>query len=211
MEDKIFSLETPESSEGQSYKHKILRIINSAEEKIRVIEPDALMNMEIHEKRVMDARAEKESFAKVRADVCEAFGVRNDPEHVFVFVPEGVPGPIKQRAMRAFVVLIDAVGREAFYGEGRTDHNFLLRSIVGQKMSKGDMSEEDLLDKVFDGISEKNPTYLFFKGFIGIGEQSFGNLTKESRKSIQTPVYDEEGKEIETPDNWFITGHNLHG
>ena len=78
---KEFSIERPVQNEASHYHEAILSIINGLEMQVRAVEPDALLHRELHEQRLMDARAEVKEFAEVRGDVCESFGVPNDEDH----------------------------------------------------------------------------------------------------------------------------------
>jgi len=63
----------------------------------------------------------------------------------------------------------------------------------------------------FDSVSEDEsdpPRYLIFKGFMSTdGFQT--SLSESSRNILETPIIDENGNRINTPGNWFISGHNL--
>jgi hypothetical protein len=196
---KEFSIEQPPENEESHYHEGILRIINHLEKQIRAVEPNAMLHKELHEKRRIDARAEMKEFEDVRKDVCGAFGVPFDEEHVYLYNKSG--GNVEQRALRAFFVLIDAISKEAFYGEGRIDHITLYRELC-DRLARIDP------DVDFDKISQdESGHFITFKGFVSTKE--FTELSDSSRRVLETPIVDEDGKKIETPKTWFVTGHNL--
>jgi hypothetical protein len=196
---KTFSIEQPPENEISHYHEDILRIINHLEKQIRAVEPDALLHKELHEKRRIDARAEVKEFEEVRKDVCESFGVSYDEEHVVMHSNFG--GITEQRALRAFFVLIDAISKEAFYGEGRTDHITLYRKLCDR------LAEIDPQANFETVSQDETGRYLTFKGFVSTKE--FAELSEPNRRILETPIINEEGKMIETPKTWFVTGHNL--
>lgn len=63
------------------------------------------------------------------------------------------------------------------------------------------------MENLIDDLENKNPQWLVFKGFLS-GDQ-FKDLSPQTRKILETPIIDKQGKIIETPTNWFIAGHNL--
>ncbi len=198
---KEFSIEKPIQNEASHYHEAILSIINGLEKQVRAVEPDALLHKELHEQRLMDARAEVKEFTEVRGDVCESFGVPNDDEHIYIF---NKPSATEQRAFRAFFVLIDAVTKESFYGEGRTNHIMLFTKLC-EKLAAVEGS-----NVTYETVSEDTSVpqrYLTFKGFVSTKE--FADLSESNRKMLETPIFDENGTKIETPKTWFVTGHNL--
>lgn len=208
MTEKQFELGRQNEVVQPHYKDRLLKIINDIEETVRVVNPDQLLHKELHEKKVIDARKEAQAFEGVRKDVCEAFGVPFDGEHIYLHTPEAVTsGPTLQRAFRAFYVLIDAVKKEAFYGEGRIDHNTLLNNAI--KLLNEATEQGLTVEEIFNGIDETPPKFIVFKGFVSKDEDGFGDLTSTSNRVLETPIFDENGQKIETPSNWFITGHNL--
>lgn len=204
--EKKFTFETPANkAENLDYKNRILAIINEAEERVRVITPDAQLDRELHERRVMDGRQEMKEFEPVRKDVCEAFGVPFDDEHVFIYDPhKNNTGPVEQRALRCFYVLIDSLKREGFYGEGRTIHHMLLNKLIEKAK---DLDPNVTEEQVLAGIGANPPRYIAFKGFLSTKE--FKEISDASRKVLETPLFDKNGKPIETAENWFVSGHNL--
>jgi hypothetical protein len=199
---KEFSIETPDQNESSHYHEEILRIINDLEMQVRSVEPDALMHKELHEKRMIDAQAEVKEFENIRKDVCESFGIPFDEEHVYIY---NKPGPMEQRALRAFFVLIDAVSKEAFYGEGRINHIMLYEKLC-ERLSKALGNPDISFDTVSDDLS-KPQRFVTFKGFVSTSE--FAELSDTNRRVLETPIVDEKGLRIETPKTWFVTGHNL--
>lgn len=204
--DKRFSFERPEDkAEHFGYKDRILSIINELERRVRVVNPDEKLNKELHERRVIDAQQEVREFEPVRRDVCEAFGVPFDDEHVFIYDQHrSRVGPVEQRALRCFYVLIDSLKREGFYGEGRTIHHVLLNKLIEKATEKDSQVTEE---RVLAGINSNPPSYIAFKGFLSTDD--FKEITDASRKVLETPLFDKEGKLVETAENWFISGHNL--
>lgn len=204
--EKKFSLETPaQQTEHFGYKDRILSIINEVEERARVVNPDPRLNRELHERKVMDTRQEMREFEPVRKDICEAFGVHLDDEHVFIYDPHrGSVGPVEQRALRSFYVLIDSIRKEGFYGEGRSIHHLLLNKLIEKAKDKDPRVTEE---QVLAGINANPPSYIAFKGFLSTRE--FKEISDASRKVLETPLFDKEGKLVETAENWFVSGHNL--
>jgi hypothetical protein len=200
---KEFSIEQAPVNENTHYHEGILKIINHLEKQVRSIEPNAVLHKELHEKRMVDARAEIKEFEDVRRDVCESFGVPFDEEHVYLYGKSSNINIVEQRALRAFFVLIDALTKEALYGEGRIDHITLYRKLCDKLAEiEGDPKVD------FETVSQdKAGRYITFKGFVSTKE--FAELSESNRKMLETPIVDEEGKIIETPKTWFITGHNL--
>jgi hypothetical protein len=196
---KEFSIEQAPTTENTHYHESILRIINDLEKRVRAIEPNAVLHKELHEKRRIDARAELKEFEEVRKDVCESFGVPFDEEHIYIYSKSG--DVVEQRALRAFFVLIDALTKEAFYGEGRIDHISLYRKLC-DRLSDVDPQAD------FETVSQdETGRYITFKGFISTKE--FAELSDSNRRVLETPIIDEDNKVIETPKTWFVTGHNL--
>jgi len=196
--EKSFSIEKPAGSKESHYHEGILRIINDLEKRVRAIEPNAVLHKELHEKRRMDARAEVKEFEEVRKDVCESFGVPYDEEHVYLQSNFGIK---EQRALRAFFVLIDAISKEAFYGEGRTDHIALYTKLCDR------LAEIDPHVNFETVSQDETGRYITFKGFVSTKE--FAELSESNRRVLETPIIDEKNQKIETPKTWFVTGHNL--
>jgi hypothetical protein len=199
--EKSFLIEKPVERKESHYHEGILRIINDLEKRVRSIEPNALLHKELHEKRRIDARSEVKEFEEVRRDVCESFGVSYDEDHVLMHSNFG--GAVEQRALRAFFVLIDAITKEAVYGEGRIDHITLYRKLCDR------LAEIEADPKVdFETVSQdETGRYLIFKGFVSTKE--FVELSESNRRVLETPIIDENNQKIETPKTWFVTGHNL--
>lgn len=204
--EKQFSFESAKNQEGGDYHSRILRIINDVEERVRYVAPDSLLHTELHTKKPIDAHKEVAEFEQVRKDVCESFNVPQDSEHIFIYDRSAVPGAKEQRALRAFYVLVDAVKKEAYYGEGRTDHITLLNKLIGLMKSQDPAVD---FESVIEKINEEPPRVLIFKGFLSIKE--FKELSDSSRKALESPLFDADGNKIETAEDWFLTGHNLEG
>ena len=208
MSEKLFSIENPSAEREQNYKAKILSIINDVEARVRLIIPNQGMDREIHEKRLIDTRKEAAEHSEIRKDLLETFGVPNDSEHVFIFDDYTDQSKAKvQRAQRAFIVFIDALTKEAFYGEGRIGHALLLNNL--ERMFQEVTGEEITGDLLEEGMKTDPPRFLTFKGFLSTDK--FKTLSESSLSMIKTPIFDAEGQVIETPDTWFLTGHSLEG
>lgn len=202
--EKDFKIEKREST--PDYHERILQIINETKERVRVVLHDTILDRAVHESKKMDSRGEEERYREVREDVCKSFGVPIDSNHVFIYNQE-VSGVVKQRAVRVFCVLIDALSGEAFYGEGRTAHNFLLKGMA--RLMKGKEVTEDDVQEIMDKVSANHSEYIFFKGFLSDGEDFSGHLDDVARRSLETPILDKDGNVVETPKNWFLSGHNI--
>ena len=206
MSEKSFFIEKPSEENEQSYKQKLLSIINDAEENIRLIIPDQGFHSEIHKEKVLSNKNEIKEHEEIRKDICESFGVPFDSDHVYLFDKEMGEMIKKQRVERAFIVLIDIITREAFYGEGRISHAVLLNGII-DLASKNDPTLER--EKVLDGIESNPPHFLTFKGFLS--NDNFSSFSEASKSMLETPIFDQNGEVIETPGEWFLTGHSLEG
>ncbi len=204
--EKKFSFEVPANkSERLGYKDRILSIINEVEERVRVINPDDALNRELHGKKTIDARREVQEFEPVRRDVCEAFGIPFDDDHISIYDPHrSTTGPVEQRAFRCFCVLIDSIKKEGFYGEGRIMHHALLNALI-EKAREQDPNVTE--EKIIAGIGATVPTYIFFKGFLSATD--FREVSDVNRRVMETPLFDKNGKPVETAENWFVSGHNL--
>lgn len=210
MGEKTFAIENTLRPDGgdheikREYKAKLLNIINDIEKKVRVVNPDEALHNELHERRFLDARRERAEFEPIRRDVCESFGVPYEPDHLYFFNGGSESEAKEQRALRAFFVLIDTVRKEAFFGEGRIDHNTLFQNLV-RLLSKIDPDVS--IESIVATMDSEPPKYLVFKGFMSL--KDFAEISNSSRRVLETPIIDSEGKVIETADEWFITGHNL--
>ena len=173
-------MERPDSEESMNYHHEILSIINDIEEHIRSVEPDQLMHNELHAQRNIDARAEISEFGPIRKDVCESFGVPNDDNHIYIHQGVAVG---TQRALRAFFVLVDTLQKQTLYGEGRADHNTLLKNL-SEKL--GRLDTESSFDSIVSALETDSLRYLVFKGFLSTKE--FHELSDSSRKVLETPI-----------------------
>jgi hypothetical protein len=199
--DKSFEIGKPTSDEGVShYRDEILTIINDIEIKVRSVVPDELLHQETHEKKHIYARREREQYEEIRQDVCASFGVSYDDEHVYLH--DSVEGT--QRALRAFYVLIDSINKQAFYGEGRIDHNTLLIKLCDKLAAFDGVSTYESVTRAMD---EEPLKYLIFKGFLS--KKEFKELSDASRSVLETPIIDGNGHKISTPSTWFVTGHNI--
>ncbi|MFA6296939.1 MAG: hypothetical protein WC629_00010 [Candidatus Paceibacterota bacterium] len=206
MSEKSFFIENPSEGKEQSYKQKLLAIINEAEERVRLVNPDQGFHAEIHQQKILSNKNETKAHEEIRKDICESFGVPFDSDHVYIFDKDMGEGIKKQRVERAFIVLINAVTREAFYGEGRISHVVLLNGIIGLASQKDStFTSED----VFDGIESNPPRFLTFKGFLS--NNNFSSFSESSKSMLKTPIFDADGNVVETPNEWFLTGHSLEG
>ena len=201
---KRFEVTEPRKESDTNYHEKLLHIINEVNIKVRSIAPEKNKSFfdDIHEKKSLDATREIQEFEGVRQDVCDSFGVKNDDEHVYIH--KGPPEVGNQRAMRAFSVLIDSLTKESFYGEGRIDHATLFKVLAG-RLAKID--GESTFEKITGEMANDSLRYLVFKGFLSTKE--FRELSDSSRKVLETPIIDETGQKVETPSDWFVTGHNI--
>ncbi len=197
MSEKRFEKSVAENKEG-SFAGRILKIINAYERKIRIdiAEPGSDSHIALHEERLIDSSKDFEEYAGIRRDICSAFGVPDNPEHIAYFTTkERQGGLVKQRAAEAFYVLIvlDRKPEErAYFIEGRANHQNLLVELV--KLAKLDYRavEEDL--------GANNPErFLVFKGFID---------ANKLREGQEQDIFDKDGK-IEAPKDWFISGTSL--
>jgi len=206
MSEKSFFIEKPSEGNEQSYRQKLLTIINDMEERVRLITPDQGFHTEIHKQKVLSNKNETKEHEEIRRDICESFGVPFDSEHVYVFDKEMGESVKKQRVERAFIVLIDIITREAFYGEGRISHVVLLNGIIDLASRKDPTITSE---EVFDGIESDPPKFLTFKGFLS--KDNFSSFSESSKSMLETPIFDGDGNVIETPNEWFLTGHSLDG
>lgn len=172
---------------------------------VRSVSPDKHLDEETHKQESSTGHKEWQEYESVRKDVCESFGVKQDDEHIFIYDKDIEIDPnAKQRAFRAFCVVIDALTDEKYYGDGRTWHIDIFNELV-KRINKGKMDYS--AESVFFKSHNEPSRYLFFKGFIDI--DNFNKLSKESSRVLKTPIFNKEGEEIETPANWFLTDHNL--
>ncbi len=185
-----------------NYKERILKIINDYEVAVRAVSPNQYLDAETHHREVPTGQKEAKDYETVRKDVCESFGVGQDDRHIYIHEKEKKIDPsVKQRLARAFVIVIDALTDEKFYGEGNTNHIEIFNELVDRINGGQDIFAE----KTF---FEHTPSrYLFFKGFID--NKDFDYLSPDAIKILKTPIFDEEGQEINTPTNWFISDCNL--
>lgn len=192
-----FELKTTENSEGY-LKGRILKILDDYQnKKIRIIttNPGSKLHNVLHNEQIMDSSKDFENYTNTRKNICEAFGIPENPKHIFYYTtPERKEGLAKQRAVEAFYVLIDLQKdpeERAFFCEGRTDHQKLLSRIIKEL----GLDEKEVFKELGKDHPEK---YIMFKGFIG---------ENVPRGDQEQDIFDEEGK-INTPSDWFITGHN---
>ena len=203
-------LTQPSQEVEQRFTGKLLNLVRRDTErrKVRMIESASTdpFDRELHGKKFHDASEEMESCAPIRKEIAESFGVTLDGEHTVFYPQKGEGKDIgTQRAFRAFVVFEDAVLGESFYGEGRTMHNLLLTRIIEKfKILSGDTrSSEEILDQIANTDGE----FIFIKGFLS--DDKFADMSEQNRHLLETPIHTEDGGIIETPKNWFVTGHNL--
>ena len=62
-------------------------------------------------------------------------------------------------------------------------------------------------NNVIEGMEADPPRYITFKGFLSV--KDFKEISDSSRKVLETPLFDKEGKLVKTAENWFISGHSL--
>lgn len=204
---KTFRIEAQNEERQPHYKDQILRIINDHETTVRAVSPSLELEAVTQVERDIFVEGEIESYAEVRKDVCESFGVSADKRHIYIHEQHhDIPANSKKRTVRAFVVVIDVLMGENFYGEGRTWHIELFNELV-KRINRGKVDFGG--ESVFYGEQKGPSRYLFFKGFID--KDDFKGLSADAGQVLRTPIFDTEGKEIETPSNWFLTAHNLEG
>ncbi|KKW12434.1 MAG: hypothetical protein UY50_C0007G0003 [Parcubacteria group bacterium GW2011_GWA2_49_9] len=205
--EKKFSLENATNPEN-NYRTQILSIINALERRIRVttIPSNTELFATVHKKKLVDARKEVVEFEPIRRDICEAFAVPSDSEHTFMFDAHrgSFDSSVKQRAIRCFSVVFDALKHEGYYGEGRTIHNLLLNKIIELITARNvDMTEE----AVYEGMETDTPRFIFVKGFMSAND--FRELDDKYRQEQEHPLVDDHGQKIETAKGWFISGSSL--
>ena len=194
--EKSFELKTVENKEG-FHKGRILKILDDYQRNVRIIntDPGSKLHETLHKEQIIDSSKDFENYADVRKNVCKVFGVPEKPGHIFYYTtPERKEGSAKQRGVEAFYVLISLQrdpNERAFFCEGRTDHQKLLTKII-QEVG---LDENEVRIELGKDHPEK---YIVFKGFLG---------KDVPRGESEQDIFDEEGK-IETPSDWFITGHN---
>lgn len=211
MTEKKFKIENLENAPEQNYKGRILKIINDLEQQVRfVAKKDSRdLHQEVHRKYEMTTsqwiEKENKELENVRKDICESFGVSYDQEHVYIPKPEKGT-TIPQRPYRAFVVLIDALRDQKFYGEDNDEHYNILHKLVTLAENLG---IETAMDEILpdDNSGQRTPNWLFFKGFLS--NDGFQGMPERTRSILKTPIMDEEGNAVETPDNWFISGSTI--
>ncbi len=208
--EKKFSIELHERKEEPKYRLQLIAIINKIEKRVRYVNPEEnkTLHEEIHKKKLVDARKEKIEFEPIREDICKSFGVPYDDEHVYILDAHKSlekQKALEQRVLRCFYVMIDVMRKEAYYAEGRTIHNILLKKIVDMTQR---LHPEITEEKVFSEIQkDEAPEFLMFKGFMSLDK--FSPLSEHNRKDQEQVIYDTEGKPIETAEGWFISGHNI--
>lgn len=160
-----------------------------------------------------------------RSEIFESFAVENDVEHAFIQGrTEGV-SDIKQRAIRAFVVLIDKKYtnpdtnfHESFYGEGQASHRELLASVItlAREYGIGDLPFNE--EEVEKESSSPAPRWLVFKGFLLANRDELENIPFSDHEEIlrsfalrkrgleTNAIADENGPiEIDEAMGWFLT------
>lgn len=240
MTKKRFEIyKTPiEREEGEKERQlRILRIMNAHIVEAEIPKVSHALHKELHRERRMDAKGEIARYEEAREDVCLSFGIPDDESHRYV-TPEhaGI-----QRAFRAFVVFIDrkitnheSGLHEAFYGEGRTAHHELLRSVLKGMNEYGikdatldsyiketEKSSPDftLADLPKDPNAEHSPRWLFFKGFLLVGEEEISHLPESEQEALndflatrsaqEQRLADGEGEIPTDTLRWFLTGSNV--
>ena len=145
-------------------------------------------------------------YLPIRQDICEAFGVPLDEDHIILFDPHAgsTEKNAKQRAFRCFYIVIDSRTREAFYSEGRTIHNILLSKIIKRMIADNPNLTEDT---IYEMIDTDPPEIMVFKGFMSTDK--FSDLSDDHRQLQEQALYNSEGAKVDTAADWFISGHNL--
>jgi hypothetical protein len=204
--EKDFQLSYASKEKENEYHHQILEVIKSKRIQARLIKPDNVLNAKLHENHFLDARTEIAEFEPIRRDICESFGVKFDDDHIYIhdYISSATRSPKIQRALRAFFVVVNLTNDEAYYGEGRALHNILFQGICDKvKQIDPDMDFE----LVSDDVEAEGGKFLVFKGFLS--NKSFDDVDADSRKVLETPLFDQDHKIVETAKSWFLTGHNL--
>ncbi|TSC67151.1 MAG: hypothetical protein G01um101472_505 [Parcubacteria group bacterium Gr01-1014_72] len=201
--ERAFTIEKASAEKHPSYKDSLLQIVNDIERRVRVINPDAVLQRETHIKKLIDARKEVAEYEEVRKDIAESFGVSLDADHTYIHA-QGEAGAIEQRALRAFFILIDTFHEENFYSEGRIDHNALFRNLI-PLLKKIDENID--FETIAEGMDTDPPRFLVFKGFLST--KAFREVSDAARKVLETPIFDSDGRKIDTAEEWFVTGHNV--
>ncbi len=233
--EKFF--ESPEEGK-RTLQQRFLRIVNGEEIEAPITIPSQALHNTLHENRTMDSRKDAVRYEESRNSIFESFGIENDEGHVFIKNQSEGTMNLKQRAFRAFVVLIDKkytnpdTGlHESFYGEGRTAHNELLRESISlaQRYGIPDLSFGAYVKETEEHEAEKErgedspqPRWLFFKGFLVANEDELNQLPFSDRGEIlrsfalrksgleDHTIKDEEGAlEADESMKWFLTGSNL--
>lgn len=212
--ERTFSIKHELQNDGENNNERqhavrFLEVLNGLRKKVLApdMHPQGLLHKAVHVERLIDSSGELESLEGVRGDILNTFGVPNDREHVFIEERDGSSdvGNKKQRAIRAFFVLVDLLSETgegtAYYAEGRIMHAYLLNTIV----ERFDVGAD--IDELYDLITAENPRFLTFKGFLS-GE-NFADLPDTIRATLEDKITDSNGEVIETPSDWFITGTSL--
>ncbi|PIP86901.1 hypothetical protein COW81_03165 [Candidatus Campbellbacteria bacterium CG22_combo_CG10-13_8_21_14_all_36_13] len=198
-----------ENNNERQHAVRFLEVLNGLRKKVLApdMHPQGLLHKAVHVEKLIDSRGELESLEAVRDDILYTFGVPNDKDHVFIAERDGNSdvGTKKQRAVRAFYVLVDLLSETgdgtAYYAEGRDMHAHLFNTIVERFNVGAD------IDELYELITADNPRFLTFKGFLS-GE-NFADLPDTARATLEEKLTDSNGEVIETPPDWFITGTSL--
>ncbi|MFH1145590.1 MAG: hypothetical protein V1707_01340 [bacterium] len=200
---KEFFLTKAEGEGG--YRGHILKIINDVEKHVRMVRRSDSFGLSqvVEHRSEMDMTGEAKEYEMIRQDVCESFGVLMDERHVKIVE---FKGKVMQRVQRAFDVVINTEKAEGFYAEGRTGHHDLLEAISELAEAAGyPNAMEDIIDTLMTDTN--TPKWLFFKGFVN--KENFSDLPESVKKNLEQSIVDNDGKEVKTPSNWILTGHNL--
>ena len=83
-------------------------------------------------------------------------------------------------------------------------HHALLNALI-EKAREQDPNVTE--EKIIAGIGATVQNYIFFKGFLSATD--FREVSDVNRRVMETPLFDKNGKPVETAENWFVSGHNL--
>jgi len=156
-----FIIEKHDEEKQPHYKDQILKIIDDYEMSVRSVSPDKHLDEETHKQESSTGHKEWQEYESVRKDVCESFGVKQDDEHIFIYDKDIEIDPnAKQRAFRAFCVVIDALTDEKYYGDGRTWHIDIFNELV-KRINKGKMDYS--AESVFFKSHNEPSRYLFLR------------------------------------------------
>ncbi len=190
---------------GHPYQEQILRIVNQAQEQFARSIQDPTVFTETHQmqERLTETHEDVAKYNDAREDIFQSFGIQNDAGHTYFEFADLKPQRVQQRVSRLFYLIIDIHSGEVFYGEGRIAHAHLVDPLI-QLMQRKDIDVDR--ETFFSGLDQNPPKYIFVKGFLSAN--GFQDMV-QARRALQTPLLDADGNVVNTPDNWFISAHNI--